>query len=187
MGVGAWLGSTAAIIVMLVVLAVSLVAFRFWIKQVQFGAARAFVVAVMPASVINVVVALALLLATPGGLCNKSEMAWFLVTPFVVYSIASLCSFRATRETAPTRTSTRSRCPAPSPPITRSCSSCIPSRSASTRSCGRFRCETRQQKSAPEGSAFACTWWSEGDLNPRHADFQSAALPTELPDHIRRP
>lgn len=90
MGVGAWLGSTAAIIVMLVVLAVSLVAFRFWIKQVQFGAARAFVVAVMPASVINVVVALALLLATPGGLCNKGEMAWFLVTPFVVYSIASL-------------------------------------------------------------------------------------------------
>lgn len=90
MGVGAWLGSTAAIIVMLVVLAVSLVAFRFWIKQVQFGAARAFVVAVMPASVINVVMVLALLLATPGGLCNKGEMAWFLVTPFVVYSIASL-------------------------------------------------------------------------------------------------
>ena len=28
-------------------------------------------------------------------------------------------------------------------------------------------------------------WWSEGDLNPRHADFQSAALPTELPDHIK--
>lgn len=90
MGVGAWLGSAAAIIVMLVVLVVSFVAFRFWIKQVQFGAARAFVVAVMPASVINVVVALALLLATPGGLCYKSEMAWFLVTPFVVYGIASL-------------------------------------------------------------------------------------------------
>lgn len=90
MGVGAWLGSAAAIIVMLVVLAVSLVAFRFWIQQVQFGAARAFVVAVMPASVINVVVALALLLATPDGLCGKSEMAWFLVTPFIVYSIASL-------------------------------------------------------------------------------------------------
>lgn len=28
-------------------------------------------------------------------------------------------------------------------------------------------------------------WWSEGDLNPRHADFQSAALPTELSDHTR--
>ncbi len=28
------------------------------------------------------------------------------------------------------------------------------------------------------------SWWSEGDLNPRHADFQSAALPTELPDRM---
>ena len=27
-------------------------------------------------------------------------------------------------------------------------------------------------------------WWSEADLNRRHADFQSAALPTELPDHM---
>ena len=27
-------------------------------------------------------------------------------------------------------------------------------------------------------------WWSGGDLNPRHADFQSAALPTELPRRI---
>lgn len=25
-------------------------------------------------------------------------------------------------------------------------------------------------------------WWSEGDLNPRRTDFQSVALPTELPD-----
>ena len=30
-------------------------------------------------------------------------------------------------------------------------------------------------------------WWSEGDLNPRHADFQSAALPTELPDLMGAP
>ena len=39
-----------------------------------------------------------------------------------------------------------------------------------------------------KGSAQRLTlssWWSEGDLNPRHADFQSAALPTELPDRIR--
>ena len=31
--------------------------------------------------------------------------------------------------------------------------------------------------------SLSLQWWSEGDLNPRHADFQSAALPTELPDH----
>ena len=36
-------------------------------------------------------------------------------------------------------------------------------------------------------SGLLFRWWSEGDSNPRHADFQSAALPTELPDHIRRP
>jgi hypothetical protein len=24
-------------------------------------------------------------------------------------------------------------------------------------------------------------WWPGRELNPRHADFQSAALPTELP------
>lgn len=38
-----------------------------------------------------------------------------------------------------------------------------------------------------DGCHFTATkskWWSEGDLNPRHADFQSAALPTELPDHV---
>ena len=26
-------------------------------------------------------------------------------------------------------------------------------------------------------------WWPGRELNPRHADFQSAALPTELPGH----
>lgn len=31
-------------------------------------------------------------------------------------------------------------------------------------------------------SARSRCWWSGGDLNPRHADFQSTALPTELPD-----
>ena len=28
------------------------------------------------------------------------------------------------------------------------------------------------------------SWWSEGDSNPRHGDFQSPALPTELPDQM---
>lgn len=90
-----WFGSSTAIIVMLVVLATSLAFFAFWIKQVQFGAVHAFVVAVMPASMINVVVALAFLLATPGGMCAKDETTWFLVTPFAVYSIVSLalCAF----------------------------------------------------------------------------------------------
>jgi hypothetical protein len=27
--------------------------------------------------------------------------------------------------------------------------------------------------------------WFGRELNPRHADFQSAALPTELPNHIQ--
>jgi hypothetical protein len=34
--------------------------------------------------------------------------------------------------------------------------------------------------------AFTISWhsvWSGRDLNPRHMDFQSIALPTELPDH----
>ena len=29
-------------------------------------------------------------------------------------------------------------------------------------------------------------WWPGRELNPRHADFQSAALPTELPGHPER-
>jgi hypothetical protein len=29
-------------------------------------------------------------------------------------------------------------------------------------------------------------WWPGRELNPRHADFQSAALPTELPGHCER-
>ena len=35
-------------------------------------------------------------------------------------------------------------------------------------------------------SGFAFEWWSERDLNPRHGDFQSPALPTELPDQVRQ-
>ncbi len=27
-------------------------------------------------------------------------------------------------------------------------------------------------------------WWSEAELNCRHEDFQSSALPTELSDHV---
>ena len=30
-------------------------------------------------------------------------------------------------------------------------------------------------------------WWLGTGSNRRHADFQSAALPTELPSHLRRP
>jgi hypothetical protein len=30
-------------------------------------------------------------------------------------------------------------------------------------------------------------WWPGRELNPRHADFQSAALPTELPGLLREP
>ena len=32
-------------------------------------------------------------------------------------------------------------------------------------------------------SLFA--WWPVRDSNPRHEDFQSSALPTELPSHLR--
>lgn len=85
-----WLGSSTAVIVVPVVFAISLAAFVFWIKHVQFGAAHAFVVAVMPASAINVALAIAFLIATPGGMRAKDEMTWFLVTPFVVYSVVFL-------------------------------------------------------------------------------------------------
>ena len=47
--------------------------------------------------------------------------------------------------------------------------------------CGMIATGDRETKSARR--RFGNSWWSEGDLNPRHADFQSAALPTELPDH----
>ena len=41
-----------------------------------------------------------------------------------------------------------------------------------------------EMKNAPsEGRGF--TWWSGRDLNPRHGDFQSPALPTELPDQLQ--
>ena len=44
-----------------------------------------------------------------------------------------------------------------------------------------FRACKKRPRTVP--GALHMRWWSEGDLNPRHADFQSAALPTELPDH----
>jgi hypothetical protein len=31
------------------------------------------------------------------------------------------------------------------------------------------------------GRCWMMKWWPGRELNPRHADFQSAALPTELP------
>lgn len=94
MGMGTWLGSSATVIVMLSVFALSLAAFLFWIKRVQFGAARAFVAAVLPASTINVGIVLAFLLATPDGVREKDELLWFLATPLAVYAFASfvLCS-----------------------------------------------------------------------------------------------
>lgn len=90
MDMGMWLGSATAIIVMLAVSAIALVAFGFWIGRVQLGIVRTFVAAVMPASTINVVVVLVFLLATSGGLSDKGETTWFLITPFAVYSIVSL-------------------------------------------------------------------------------------------------
>ena len=40
-----------------------------------------------------------------------------------------------------------------------------------------------QKRRPPAAGALSILWWSGGESNPRHADFQSAALPTELPDH----
>ncbi len=36
------------------------------------------------------------------------------------------------------------------------------------------------------GSLWRMKWWPGRELNPRHADFQSAALPTELPGLAER-
>src|SRR5580698_10099109 len=36
------------------------------------------------------------------------------------------------------------------------------------------------------GRRWMMKWWPGRELNPRHADFQSAALPTELPGRIPR-
>jgi hypothetical protein len=37
------------------------------------------------------------------------------------------------------------------------------------------------QAALASGLKFNIYWWPGRELNPRHADFQSAALPTELP------
>lgn len=52
----------------------------------------------------------------------------------------------------------------------------------------RFRTDRAQkQKTRPEGRVFLATerWCPGADSNHRHADFQSTALPTELPGQIR--
>src|SRR5690554_861248 len=36
-----------------------------------------------------------------------------------------------------------------------------------------------------QGLAARNLWWPGADLNRRHHDFQSCALPTELPGHVR--
>jgi hypothetical protein len=36
------------------------------------------------------------------------------------------------------------------------------------------------------GRRWMMKWWPGRELNPRHADFQSAALPTELPGLAER-
>ena len=44
---------------------------------------------------------------------------------------------------------------------------------------------SRTKKQTPRMRVYQeFQWWSEADLNRRHADFQSAALPTELPDQV---
>jgi hypothetical protein len=35
------------------------------------------------------------------------------------------------------------------------------------------------------GRRWMMNWWPGRELNPRHADFQSAALPTELPGRTK--
>ena len=36
-------------------------------------------------------------------------------------------------------------------------------------------------KKAPHRGAFIVLWWAKAELNRRHMDFQSIALPAELP------
>ena len=45
---------------------------------------------------------------------------------------------------------------------------------------------TSRIEESPTGfdGAFVKSWWPETDLNRRHADFQSAALPSELPGQV---
>ena len=48
----------------------------------------------------------------------------------------------------------------------------------------RTVCGTRIRKRPTENSWFLEYWWSVAESNHGHADFQSAALPTELTDHV---
>ena len=47
-------------------------------------------------------------------------------------------------------------------------------------SCREFSPPTNKKNSLQKGVSY---WWSGRGSNPRHEDFQSSALPTELPDH----
>lgn len=39
----------------------------------------------------------------------------------------------------------------------------------------------RRKTTGRRGRSSSCAWWPETDLNRRHGDFQSPALPSELP------
>lgn len=89
MGMELWWGRPAAVIGLLAMLVLSLGAFLAWIKHVQFGDARGFVVAVMPAATINMVAVLAILTVATNGFHEPADAVWALVAPFAVYSVAS--------------------------------------------------------------------------------------------------
>src|ERR1700721_2154048 len=64
-------------------------------------------------------------------------------------------------------------------------------RQATTRFCSFFVMALSWVRKEPEchlspGRLHKVKWWPGRELNPRHADFQSAALPTELPGRISK-